>query len=193
LIPLASIRAAYRLEGKYSQAEPLLVRALEIKRRVLGEVHHSTATAWNNLAALYRLEGKLAEAEPIQLKAVEVWRAASGDEGPETLSGMSGLATLHQAQKRYAEAEGVWTKVLEIERRMLGAKRSANLEAAGADTWKRYYTHAGGCEPRATEAVCGGGAAATLWVPWVGGTANGDTRRQPARGKRGRARDRAAL
>jgi tetratricopeptide (TPR) repeat protein len=171
-VSMNNLAAAYRIEGKYALAEPLLIKALAIKRRVLGEIHRSTAAAWNNLAALYRVQGRLAEAEPVQLKAVEVWRSVSGDEGPETLVSMNNLATLYQVQKRYAEAEALWTKVLESQRRVLGPKHPNTLEvlasvgeariqlgkyaeaeaplrevlgvwqSINADSWRRYYGEA---------------------------------------------------
>jgi tetratricopeptide (TPR) repeat protein len=136
---------------------------------VLGEIHHSTATAWNNLATVYRLEGRLADAEPLQLKAVEVWRAVSGDEGPETLNTMSRLAMLYQAQKRYAEAEDVWTRVLEVQRRILGAKHPNTLEVVASlgevDIQQEKYALA---EPLVREALAAWEAAPNNWRRYYG-------------------------
>ena len=41
-------------QGKYDKAEPLYVRALAIREKVLGADHHSTAQSCNNLAGLYK-------------------------------------------------------------------------------------------------------------------------------------------
>ena len=45
-------------QGKFAQAEPLLVKALEVSRRDLGEEHPDTLAAMNNLAQLYVAQGQ---------------------------------------------------------------------------------------------------------------------------------------
>ena len=48
----------YRSHGRYAAAEPLLTRALEVRRRVLGDEHPDTLTSMSNLALLYENWGK---------------------------------------------------------------------------------------------------------------------------------------
>ncbi len=48
--------------AQYSEAEPLLERALAIREKVLGAEHPDTALSFNNLAALYRSQGKYEQA-----------------------------------------------------------------------------------------------------------------------------------
>src|SRR3989338_6000626 len=50
--------------GKYSQAEPLYRRSLEIREKVLGPEHPDVAASLNNLAGLYDAQGRYAQAEP---------------------------------------------------------------------------------------------------------------------------------
>jgi len=55
----------YQNEGKYTQAEPIITKVLEIQRRTLGQKHPNTLKTMVALAALYRNQGKYAQAEPI--------------------------------------------------------------------------------------------------------------------------------
>src|SRR5262249_16388347 len=60
--------------GKYAEAEPLFRKALEIRRRALGEDHPDTAASYDGLAVLLQSVGKHAEAEPLHRQALEIYR-----------------------------------------------------------------------------------------------------------------------
>ena len=62
-------------QGKLDEAEPYLVEALEVSRRVLGDEHPDTLVSIKNLARLFRVQGKYAEAEPRS-----IWRGFTGIE-----------------------------------------------------------------------------------------------------------------
>ena len=64
----------YKDQGRYGEAEPILLETLEIRKRVLGEEHPSTLGSMNNLANLYRRQGRYDEAEALYLES-------SGSEG----------------------------------------------------------------------------------------------------------------
>ncbi len=51
--------------GNYQEAEPLLRKALMIRKKVLGEEHPDTAQSINNLALLLSLTGRYEESEPL--------------------------------------------------------------------------------------------------------------------------------
>ena len=51
-------------QGKYAQAQPLLEKALEIRRRLLTDDHPQTALSYNNLAANLGQQGWYAKAQP---------------------------------------------------------------------------------------------------------------------------------
>ncbi len=110
----------YRTQGRYEKAEPYYDKALEIRRRVLGEDHPSTATSYNNLALLYKTQGRYEEAEPYYEKALEIRRSILGENHPNTAGSYNNLALLYDAQGRYEEAEPYYEKSLEIRRRILG-------------------------------------------------------------------------
>lgn len=58
-----NLATVYYDEGKYSQAEALFSRAVEIGRRMFGPEHPETTNAMYHLAAVYGEEGKYAQAD----------------------------------------------------------------------------------------------------------------------------------
>ena len=115
-----NLAVLYKSTGRYAEAEPLYMKALEIRRKALGEEHPSTATSYNNLAGLYESTGRYAEAEPLYKKALEIYRQALGEEHPSTATPYHNLAGLYYSTGRYAEAEPLMQKALEIKRKALG-------------------------------------------------------------------------
>ena len=59
-------------QGRYKEAEPLYLQALEIRKKQLGTDHPKTANSLNNLAKLYKTQGRYQEAEPLYLQAIEI-------------------------------------------------------------------------------------------------------------------------
>ncbi|MBL8150327.1 MAG: tetratricopeptide repeat protein [Blastocatellia bacterium] len=72
------------LRGRYSEAEPLYLQALEIRKTVLGLNHPYTARSLNNLAELYRSQGRYEQAEPLYLQALSIFEQVLGSEHPNT-------------------------------------------------------------------------------------------------------------
>jgi tetratricopeptide (TPR) repeat protein len=109
----------YKSQGRYSEAEPLYLQALEIGRRSLPEDHPSLAIHLNNLAGLYRSQGRYSEAEPLYLQALEIDRRSLPEDHPSLATNLNNLAGLYQSQGRYSEAEPLYLQALEIDRRSL--------------------------------------------------------------------------
>ena len=122
---LNNLAALYYFQGRYSEAEPLYLQAVEIDRRSLPEDHPSLATHLNNLAELYRSQGRYSEAEPLYLQAVEIDRRSLPEDHPGLAININNLATLYQFQGRYSEAESLYLQVLEINRRCLPEDHSS--------------------------------------------------------------------
>ncbi|WP_165423003.1 FxSxx-COOH system tetratricopeptide repeat protein [Ktedonosporobacter rubrisoli] len=112
-------RYLYR-RGHYWEAEPLYKRALEIRRRSLGEEHPDTAMSLNNLALLYWYQGRYEEAEPLYKRVLEICEQQLGEEHPDTATSLNNLAMLYQEQGRYEEAEPLYKRALEIWKQRLG-------------------------------------------------------------------------
>jgi len=109
----------YQSQGRYSEAEPLYLQAVEIDRRSLPKDHPSLATHLNNLAQLYQSQGRYSEAEPLYLQVVEIDRRSLPEDHPRLATHLNNLAQLYQSQGRYSEAEPLFLQALEIYRRSL--------------------------------------------------------------------------
>jgi serine/threonine protein kinase/Flp pilus assembly protein TadD len=117
----------YRGLGLYEEAEPLLERSLEIRRRALGPDHQDTLLSMNDLAVLYANRGRYAEAERLHVEALEGQRRVLGSEHGDTLRSMINLAVVHGRNGRYAEAEQLYSEAAETQRRVLGPDHAATL------------------------------------------------------------------
>jgi non-specific serine/threonine protein kinase/serine/threonine-protein kinase len=124
-----TIGDTYHALGDYPAAQPHLERALEVRRRVLGEEHPDTLNAMNNLADLYQDQGRYAQAEPLFVKTLQVSRRVLGEEHPHTLTSMSNLGVQYQHQREFAKAEPLFVKALEVRRRVLGEEHPDTLTA----------------------------------------------------------------
>ncbi|MBV8812416.1 MAG: serine/threonine protein kinase [Acidobacteriaceae bacterium] len=132
----ASIRQTigntYRDLGLYPEAHRNLQRAIDLRRRVLGEQHPDTLTAMYKLGQLYLYEGKYAQAEPLLARVLELRRRVLGAKHPDTLSTLCSLGLAYLAQGKYAQAEPLLTKAVEMQRRVLGPEHIDTLESMNA-------------------------------------------------------------
>jgi tetratricopeptide (TPR) repeat protein len=108
--------------ARYSEAEPLWKRALEISEQQSGLLHPDTATSLNNLAELYRQQGKYEQAEPLYQRALHIWEQALGPEHPDVACSLYGLANLYRKQSKYAAAEPLYQRALRIREQHLGSE-----------------------------------------------------------------------
>ena len=112
--------SAYHNAGRYSEAEPLLKRSLEIREKVLGPEHPDVATSLNNLALLYCDQGRYSEAEPLLKRSIEIKEKVLGPEHPDVATSLNNLALLYCDQGRYPEAEPLYKRSLKIVEKALG-------------------------------------------------------------------------
>ena len=70
----------YQAQGRYGEAEPLLLHAIEARERVLGKEHPDTLMSVSNLASLHYAKGDWA-------RAVQVWQRSTGAIARHTLRG----------------------------------------------------------------------------------------------------------
>ena len=62
----------YYEQGKYEEAEPLYLKVLEIRKKLLREEHRNITQSLNNLASLYHEQGRYKEAEALYLEALKI-------------------------------------------------------------------------------------------------------------------------
>jgi tetratricopeptide (TPR) repeat protein len=115
-----SLGGWYYVQGKNTEAEPLLKRALEIKENVLGKDHPSVARSMNNLALLYYAQGKYTEAEPLFRGALAILEKVLGKDHPDVAILLNNLAGLYIDEGKYAEAEPLCQRALAILEKVLG-------------------------------------------------------------------------
>jgi tetratricopeptide (TPR) repeat protein len=111
----------YYDQGRYSDAEPLYVRALAIIEQQLGANHPDTATILNNLASLYRATGRYSDAEPLYIRALAISERQLGANHPDTATSLNNLAGLYESTGRYSDAEPLYVYALAIREQQLGA------------------------------------------------------------------------
>jgi tetratricopeptide (TPR) repeat protein len=106
-------------KGRYAQAQPLVERLLEIRRRLLTDDHPDTAAGYDDLAFILNSQGKYAQAQPLYEKGLEIRRRLLTDDHPDTAAGYGNLAANLNDQGKYAQARPLYEKALEIHRRLL--------------------------------------------------------------------------
>ena len=82
----------------------MVARALEVRRRLLGDDHSQTALSYENVATNLAHQGKYAEAQPLYEKALEILRRVVGNDHPDTAQCSKNLAANRDAQAKDPEA-----------------------------------------------------------------------------------------
>jgi tetratricopeptide (TPR) repeat protein len=121
----------YKTLGLYEAARPLQERALETRRRVLGEESEETLRSLGAVGDLLRAQGKLAEAEPILRDALDRSRRALGAEHPFTLVSLNNLGFVLHLQGRNDDAERLCREAHGAMRRVLGEGHRETLATQG--------------------------------------------------------------
>ena len=119
---LNNLALLYRSQGKYSEAEPLYLRSLEIRERELGADHPDVATSLNNLAALYKLQGKYSEAEALYLRSLEIRERQLGADHPSVAASLFNLAVLYHNTQRHPQALQSIQRAIQIYEQKLGTE-----------------------------------------------------------------------
>jgi tetratricopeptide (TPR) repeat protein len=106
-------------QRKYDAAQPVLEKALEIRRRLLTDDHPDTVASFITVGFNLKAQGNYAAAQPLFEKALEISRRQLGDNHPVTAKSYTNLAVNLNAQGKYAAAQPLFEKVLEIRHRLL--------------------------------------------------------------------------
>ena len=121
---LNNLADLYESQGRYSEAEPLYMQALELRKRLLGEEHADVANSLNHLAGLYEYQGRYSEAEPLYAQALALRKRLLGEEHADVANSLNNLAGLYESQGRYSEAERLYMQALELRKRLLGEEHA---------------------------------------------------------------------
>ena len=115
--------------GLYSQAQPLLERAVDIQRHVLGPESPGTLRSTYALARTLDHEAHYAKAETLQRQTLDIQRRVLGPEHPDTLRSMNYLAVILSREGHSTDAEKLNRDTLEIRRSVLGPEHPDTLES----------------------------------------------------------------
>jgi tetratricopeptide (TPR) repeat protein len=111
--------AAFFREGKFAAAQPLLERALEIRRRLLTDEDPETAEGYSNLAVAHFYQRKYAQAQTLNEKALSILRRLFTGDHPDMSLLYNNLASSLSYQGKFAQAQPMFENALEIRRRLL--------------------------------------------------------------------------
>lgn len=117
LKPLADV---YDILRVYHKAEPLYIKLISIRRRVLGLDHPDTAEGIGNLASLYHEQGIHLKAIPLYKQALEITEKALGPNHPRTATSIENLASMYLDAELYEKAESLFRRALAINQINLG-------------------------------------------------------------------------
>ena len=94
---------AYYNKGEYDKAIELYRKALEIKEKVLGKEHPSTATSYNNIGLAYYNKGKYDKAMEFYRKAEKIREQKLGPDHPYTKDVKESIEFVLQKMKEESE------------------------------------------------------------------------------------------
>ncbi|KDN60507.1 hypothetical protein CSUB01_06094 [Colletotrichum sublineola] len=117
--------------GHWNEEEKILVQALELKKKILGEEDKSTLATMGNLAITYRYQGRLEEAERLFNSVLEISTRLLGEEHPLTLETTNDLAGIYHSRGRLEDAERLYNSVQGISIRVLGEEHPTSLNIIG--------------------------------------------------------------
>ena len=77
---LFNLTRSLRRQSLFDDAEPVILRTLDIRRKVLGEDHRLVAMSWMDLAVNYQRQKKYPESESAFLKTIGIRERAFSDQ-----------------------------------------------------------------------------------------------------------------
>jgi len=122
-----TLGGVYTSLGLYALADPLLERALETERRVLGLDSRETMDTLFAVGDLRYYEQRFREAEAAYREAAQRRRAVLGADARDTLEADMAVASACMQQHRFDEAERLFRPALERQQRVLGDDDSLTL------------------------------------------------------------------
>ncbi len=137
----------YRGLGESERAEEWFRRAVDNRKKCLGDKHPNYGTALDNLAGMCADRGDFAAAEPLKRQSLEIRKAAYGGNDPTYAIGLHNLAYLYMEMNRYDQAEPLFRDALRINKQALGDKSKSyahNLDGLAQLLYqKQDYARAG--------------------------------------------------
>jgi tetratricopeptide (TPR) repeat protein len=130
-------------QGRYRDAEPVLIEAIDIAEQAFGPDHLEVATPLNNLAVCYKYLARYLDAGPLYQRALLITERALGPGHPDVATIYHNLGGLEHAARNWSRGEPFARKSVRIRTRALGPRHpdvAADLTALAAllDQQKKY-------------------------------------------------------
>ena len=122
-------------QGNYARALEYYNNAREIREKILGRNHLSTATTYNGIAGTYQELGEYQNSLDYFMKALEIDKSLLGSNHIETATIYNNIACVYFKQAKYANSLNYYKKAIEIYERLLGSDHP--------DTTRMYNNIAG--------------------------------------------------
>ena len=113
----------------YSEAQPQLERAVDLRKRALGLDHPDTLSSLDELGVLYIYQGKYLASQALLEQVLEARKRVLGETHKDTLSTLSNLGLSISYEGDLARAAPIYAKALEAFRRIYGEQDPATLSA----------------------------------------------------------------
>ena len=110
----------YERLGLYPDAQSLLTRTLDIRRKSLGSESPEALETMDSLGIAFLDQGHYADAEKILRPTLDTRRRVLGPDNPGTLQSMNDLGLVLYREGRLPEAEKLMREALEAKMRVLG-------------------------------------------------------------------------
>lgn len=110
VITLGTLAGIYNRIGKSLEAEGLLQRSLEIRRKTFGEYSIETVRSCRDLAELYVSMKEFTKAEELYRQAISIMERLQGKESPAVAELLVSLGQCYIAAQRFAEAENMFMR-----------------------------------------------------------------------------------
>lgn len=124
-----TIGQTYRNIGDLERAEPHLLRAIDIRKRELGDEHRETLVALNHLAILYDFRGQYDKSIPIFRRSAEVRTRELGRAHDDTLSTLNNLGVALLDTGELDESEKILLEVAAAREKKLGPNDPETLSS----------------------------------------------------------------
>ncbi|MBA3662860.1 MAG: CHAT domain-containing protein [Bacteroidetes bacterium] len=124
-INLANI---YRLQKKYTEAEDIYKKAIEVKEKKLG-THPDLAHLKKGLAQLYMEMNRPEEVEKLLLSAYDINKKKLGENNPATVSTQQELANFYRFSNKPAKSVELMVKVVEKKKIIYGEGHPNYIQA----------------------------------------------------------------
>ncbi len=120
---LEEVEALYD-QGKYAEATPLAVQAVEITEGNVAPDHPDLIQPLWWLGNVYSAVGRYDEAEPLYKRTLRIEEATIGHDNLDVAGTLLTLAALYYTQGRYDAAEPLYKRSLTIREKALGPEHS---------------------------------------------------------------------